>query len=119
VIHELAAYEQAIEVCRASTYRGEGRKSASWPAPFLALIPGIAQYDGKHRTSYVATAVCVRLDLNRLPAALATRLRARYPEQIGTDGAFYEMGIKSRSEHSNREDALRALASKIESVQAS
>ena len=113
---ELVPYAEAIEMKHAMPRDGHGWRVPDWPAPTVPLIPGAPPYDGRYRASWCSPGVCVRLDLEAVPEPWRSRLRARYPERIGADGAFYEYGIAARSQLVNRQDALLALALAVDAV---
>lgn len=113
LLPELVPYADALELGPAYPRWGIGWRAHGWPAPIVPLIPGAPPYDGIHRGSWISPGVCLRLDLDAVPEPLRARLRARYPDHIGADGAFYELGIASSSQRRNRDDALIALALKI------
>lgn len=85
-------------------------------APLCPIIPGDPPYDGVYRGSWVSPGVCVVLELSHpcVPRRLSERLRELYPQQVGRDGAFYEFGIKSRSQRDNCETAFLALLEKCQ-----
>jgi hypothetical protein len=107
---ELVPYAEALELRCASPREDRGWIAPGWPAPTVPLIPGAPPYDGRFRGSWISPGVCVRLDLEAVPEPLRSQLRARHPERIGADGAFYEYGIATSSQRSNRQEALLALA---------
>lgn len=113
---ELVPYAEAIQMQHAAPREGRGWKAIDWPAPTVPLIPGAPPYDGRYRGSWCSPGVCARLDLEAVPEQLRSQLRARHPERIGADGAFYEYGIASSSGLSNRQDALLALALALAAV---
>lgn len=108
----LAPLAPALDVVTAAPRSERGWIAFSYPeAPTEPLRPGAPPYDGIYRGSWVSPGVCVRLDLGHpaVPPVLAERLRARFPEQIGLDGAFYEYGIDAPSQRDNRDQAVMRL----------
>ncbi len=113
---ELVPYAEALEMRPARPREDVGWQAYEWPAPPVPLIPGAPPYDGVYRGSWISPGVCVRLDLNAVPKTIRTHLVTRYPDRIGTDGAFYEFGIALSSQRGNRDEALIALALKIAEI---
>ena len=94
----------------------DGWSSPQLPnAPVWPLVPGAAPFDGVYRGSWISPGLCLRLDL--VPPVVAAPLRAslieRFAMHVGTDGAFYEYGIASCCQRSNRDAAILALALKV------
>jgi hypothetical protein len=97
----------------------DGWRSPELPAaPVWPLVPGAPPFDGVYRASWISPGVCVRLELTHavVPSALPAALAARLAEQLGGDGAFYELGIRSSSQRDDRDAAILALALKIAAV---
>lgn len=112
---ELAPYAEAMEL-RVARPTSAGWETPGWAAPVVPLTPGAPPYDGVYRGSWISPAISVRLDLSQLPAKLADALRAAHPENVGADDGFYELRSASRSQRTNRDDALLALALKVAAV---
>jgi hypothetical protein len=115
---ELVPYADALELRAARPSFEEGWRAHDWPSPTMPLIPGDPPYDGVYRGSWLSPGVCLRLDLSALAAPMAALLRARHPDRVGGDGAFYTFGIAHRSQRLNRDEALLSLALALEALSA-
>jgi len=112
---ELAPYAEVLEL-RVARPTSVGWETPGWVAPVVPLTPGAPPHDGVYRGSWVSPAICVRLDLAQLPPQIADALRVAHPERVGADDGFYELCSASRSQRTNRDDALIALALKVADV---
>jgi hypothetical protein len=113
---ELVALAAALDIasCRPSWAEGWGC-SQFLGAPFWPLIPNAPPFDGVRRASWVSPGVCLRLDLSHpaVPAALREALLDAHPAHVGEGGAFYEYGIESTSQATNRQKASLELGKKV------
>jgi hypothetical protein len=79
---------------------------------------GVHRETGAYWSSYVETGIYIRLDLSHpdVPAQLASELRVRHDDLVGTDGALYEHERATRSQHVNRSVAIARLAARVVAI---
>jgi hypothetical protein len=107
---------EAIDLLCAVPWYERGWTPIGHPAaPAHPLREGSPFHESMHRVSWTSPGMCVRLDLTNVAvlASLDAALRARFPEQVGADDAFYEYGVDDRSQFRNRNAALAQLAAKV------